>query len=94
MVSATSDIYVGKLTSKSILAVRRKARKLGMKPADYIKRLIEDDLALDRQAQLMSWDEIMSRSFVRPWVVYLKWIWISSWYAAPGPRKRSHRGAN
>jgi hypothetical protein len=36
-----------------------KAKRIGLPPADYAKRLIEDGLALQRQAEKMSFQQIM-----------------------------------
>lgn len=37
----------------------RKARRLGLSPASYLRRLVEEDLALDRKARTMTLAEII-----------------------------------
>jgi hypothetical protein len=37
----------------------KKAREVGVPPEDYAKQLVEDGLALQRQAEHMSFEEIM-----------------------------------
>src|SRR5688500_2876205 len=44
--------------AKQLSALKRKARRMGLTPAMYIKRLIEDDLVLDRKAKNTTLDEL------------------------------------
>jgi len=37
----------------------KKARQIGVPPEDYAKQLVEDGLALQRQAEVTSFEEIM-----------------------------------
>ena len=46
------------LSSRDLSAIRVKSRKLGLTVAQYLKQLIEDDLALDQEAQTKSLDEL------------------------------------
>jgi hypothetical protein len=56
-VVATS-LTVLDLPAQQLSALKRKARRMGLTPAMYIKRLIEDDLVLDRKAKTTSLDEL------------------------------------
>jgi hypothetical protein len=47
------------LTKRSMAQLVARAKRIGMPPADYAKRLIEDGLALQRQAEKMSFQQIM-----------------------------------
>ena len=58
MSRTTGMLRVDKLPARHVSALKKKAEKLGLTPAGYIRQLIEDDLALDRKAQASSLDEL------------------------------------
>jgi hypothetical protein len=58
MAVTATNLRVNNLPARQASAVKRKAERLGMSVEDYIKQLIEDDLALDRKAQDTSLDEL------------------------------------
>lgn len=51
-------IQAGKVPSRKFSAVQRRARSLGLSPEKYIQRLIDEDLALDRKARTLPWEQI------------------------------------
>lgn len=46
------------LSSRDLSAIRVKSRKLGLTVVQYLKQLIEDDLALEQEAQSKPLDEL------------------------------------
>ena len=46
-----TELRISDLPKRHASALKRKARRLGLSPGDYVKQLIEEDLALDRKAQ-------------------------------------------
>jgi hypothetical protein len=58
MATTAAILKVSELGPRQLSALRRKAERLGITPERYVKRLIEDDLALDRKAQRSSLDEL------------------------------------
>jgi hypothetical protein len=55
---ATTTLQTGKLPPRRVLAVKRRAQDLGLTPAEYLQRLIEDDLAVSPKAKSTSIDEL------------------------------------
>lgn len=51
MASTATELRISDLPKRHASALKRKAQRMGLSPGDYVKQLIEDDLALDRQAQ-------------------------------------------
>jgi len=51
MASTATELRVGKLSRRQASALRRKAQQMGLSAGEYVRQLIEDDLALDRQVQ-------------------------------------------
>lgn len=58
MATASSVLKLDKLPARQASALRRRARTLGLTPVDYVKQLIQDDLALDQKARSSSLDEL------------------------------------
>jgi hypothetical protein len=58
MATNTTILRVSDLPARQLSALQRKAENLGMTPSKYVKKLIADDLALDRKAQSMSFDQL------------------------------------
>jgi hypothetical protein len=50
MTTLALPMQIPRLSRAQVAAVRRKARRLGTTPEEYIKKLIADDLELDRLA--------------------------------------------
>ena len=57
--SSTPVIRLPRLGKQKMAALNRKARSLGVTPERYIQTLIEEDLALDRQARTTTFAELM-----------------------------------
>lgn len=55
---ATAILQVGKLAPKQLVALRRRAKRDGMTPEEYVKQLIENDLESDQKARTLSFAEI------------------------------------
>jgi len=51
MASTLTELRISDLPKRQASALKRKAQRLGLTAGDYVKQLIEDDLALDRKAQ-------------------------------------------
>lgn len=45
------ELRISDLPRRQASALQRKAKRFGLSAGDYVKQLIEDDLALDRKAQ-------------------------------------------
>jgi hypothetical protein len=58
MTTTSTVLRVNYLAPRQAAAVKRKAERLGLSVDDYIRQLIEDDLALDRKARTTSLDEL------------------------------------
>jgi hypothetical protein len=57
--ASTAAIQLPQLTKQSMSELVAKAKRMGIDPGDYAKRLIEDGLALQREAEESSFAEIM-----------------------------------
>jgi hypothetical protein len=55
---ATATLRTGKLPAARLSAVKRRARDLGLTPAEYLQQLIKDDLAVSAKAKTTSLDEL------------------------------------
>ena len=51
MASTATALRVNDVSRRQASALKRKAERLGLSAGDYVKQLIEDDLALDRKAE-------------------------------------------
>ncbi|HXE53129.1 MAG TPA: hypothetical protein VN541_08945 [Tepidisphaeraceae bacterium] len=58
MASIATELRISDLSKRQALALKRKAQRLGVSAGDYVKQLIEDDLALDRKAQSTPLEEL------------------------------------
>jgi hypothetical protein len=58
MASAATQLRISDLPRRQASALKRKAQRLGLSAGDYVKQLIEDDLALDEKAQSTSLAEL------------------------------------
>jgi len=47
-------LRISDLSKRQLSALRRKAEQTGLSAHEYVKQLIEDDLALDQKARSMS----------------------------------------
>ena len=56
--AATTTLRTGKLPVRKISAVRRRAQALGLTPEEYLRQLIENDLAVSSRARTTSLDEL------------------------------------
>jgi hypothetical protein len=54
MASTATELRISDLPKRQASALQRKAQRMGLSAGDYVKQLIEDDLALDRKAQSTS----------------------------------------
>lgn len=59
MPSASPKLRLPPLTKRNMAQLIKTAREIGVPPEDYAKQLVEDGLAFQRKAELMSFDEIM-----------------------------------
>jgi hypothetical protein len=57
--ASVSSIQLPPLTRQSMTELVAKARRMGIEPGDYAKRLIEDGLAFQREAEESSFAKIM-----------------------------------
>jgi hypothetical protein len=57
--ASIATIQVPPLNKQSMAELVAKARRMGMEPGDYAKRLIEDGLAFQREAEESSFAQIM-----------------------------------
>lgn len=51
MASMATELRISDLSKRQASALKRKAERMGVSAGDYVKQLIEDDLALDQKAQ-------------------------------------------
>jgi len=58
MAATATFLRVDDLPARKMSALKRKARRVGLTPAKYLRQWIEDDLALDRKAQTTSFEEL------------------------------------
>jgi hypothetical protein len=54
MASSVNEFRLARLSSRDAQAVKRNAQRLGLTTAEYLKQLVEDDLAIDRKAERMT----------------------------------------
>src|SRR5205823_443308 len=59
MANGTASLRVTGLGKQKMAALTRKARRMGLTPQNYLKHLVEQDLALDRKAQTISLSRLM-----------------------------------
>jgi hypothetical protein len=57
--AAAANVQLPPLNKKSMTDLVNKAKRLGMEPGDYAKKLIEEGLALQRDAETSSFAQIM-----------------------------------
>ena len=57
--ASVATIQLPPLNKQSMTELVAKARRMGMKPGDYAKTLIEDGLAFQREAEESSFAQIM-----------------------------------
>ena len=55
-----SNLQLPRLTRQSMSQLIAKAKRMGMAPEDYAKRLLEDGLALQNESEKMTFAEIMA----------------------------------
>jgi hypothetical protein len=58
MASMARDLRISDLTKRQASALRRKAEQMGLSADEYVKQLIQDDLALDQKAQSTPLEEL------------------------------------
>ena len=58
MASAATVLQISDLPARQASALKRKAARLGLSAGEYVKRLIEEDLELDRVAQIQTLDQL------------------------------------
>ena len=58
MAATVTVLREADVPAQQLSELKRKARRMGMTPAAYIKQLIEDDLTLDRKARRTPLDEL------------------------------------
>jgi len=58
MASTATELRIGDLSKRQASALKRKAERMGLSAVDYVKQLIEDDLALDQKARSLSLEEL------------------------------------
>jgi hypothetical protein len=58
MAAIPSEFHIPGLARPKLAALRKKARKLGLSPEAYVRRLIDDDLELDHLAITRSMTEL------------------------------------
>jgi hypothetical protein len=58
MATTAMELRISDLSKRKASALKRKAERMGLSPDEYVKQLIEDDLALDEKAQVTSLDEL------------------------------------
>lgn len=54
----TIKLKLDNVPATKVSALKRKASRLGLSPENYIKQLIDDDLALDREASSRPFAEL------------------------------------
>jgi hypothetical protein len=58
MASTAKDLRISNLPKRQESALRRKAERMGLSTDEYVKQLIEEDLALDQKARSTSLEEL------------------------------------
>jgi hypothetical protein len=58
MASTATELRISDLPKRQASALKRKAERMGISAGDYVKQLIEDDLALDQKAQSTPLEEL------------------------------------
>jgi hypothetical protein len=58
MASTAKELLISDLPRRQVSALRRKAQRMGLSADEYVKQLIEDDLALDQKAQSTPLEEL------------------------------------
>ena len=56
--STATELRIGDLSKRQASALKRLAERMGLSAVDYVKQLIEDDLALDQKARSLSMEEL------------------------------------
>lgn len=59
-ISTTAKLEIGGLGKQKMMALADKAKRLGLTPANYVKQLVEEDLAIESDAQAMTLAQIMA----------------------------------
>lgn len=59
MTTATASLEVKGLGKHKMAELTSKAKRLGMTPERYVRALVEEDLALDRQAKSTTFAKLM-----------------------------------
>lgn len=57
--SATNSIQLPPLSKQRMRELLTKAKRLGIEPQEYAKRLVEEALAFEREAEALSFAQIM-----------------------------------
>jgi hypothetical protein len=55
----SSTLQVKGLAKRQVAEVAERASRLGMTPERYVKHLVEEDLAISRQAKMTTFDELI-----------------------------------
>jgi hypothetical protein len=58
MPPTATELRISDLPKRQASALKRKADRMGLSTGEYVKQLIQDDLALDRKAQSTSLEEL------------------------------------
>lgn len=58
MASTVTELRISDLPKRQASALKRKAQRMGISVDEYVKQLIEDDLALDQKALSTPFDEL------------------------------------
>jgi hypothetical protein len=58
MASTAKELRISDLPKRQASALKRKAEQMGLSADEYVKQLIEDDLALDQKARSTSLEEL------------------------------------
>ena len=58
MASTATELRISDIPKRQASALKRKAQRMGLSVDEYVKQLIEDDLALDQKALAMPFDEL------------------------------------
>jgi hypothetical protein len=60
MMASQATLQLPPLTKKNMAQLRAKAKSHGVRPEDYARELLEEGLALQREAEGMTFAEIMA----------------------------------
>lgn len=58
MAAIATELRISDLPRRQASELQQKAQRMGLSAGDYVKQLIEDDLALDRKAQATLLEEL------------------------------------